>query len=246
MILLRQFVLCLLLVASAVGAAGNAPEPGKALDAASDWISYRDAYRSMLWFEKYGEAKNLLQIHFQIQPKNRSATVATPLQVTLVGKSQRLNLPPDDTGRLVLPLLKAAYDDNAELQINQKVADLTFQAVVSLALRADGIYEAADLRAACQQALAYQNWRDASLLRGKKCVGVRFVFGKKTATGALEFRKPDQSLHSLPLQDGPAALRGNEPGSDNFRVANWLFAAWPDKGQVLTRSAPLAIVAVFE
>ncbi len=216
---------------------------------AAEWLSYRDNYRAMLWFEKYGGPKHLLQQHALLAAKSPTATGS--LRLSLVSKSMRLELPLDETGRVVFPLLKQAYDENAELQLNQKLDQVSLRPSVSLLIRADGIYELADLRAACAQVLDYQNWRNASLLRGKKCVGVRFVFSKKLASAVPQLRRPDQSLTSLPLREGvPFWPFGHEADGSYpyaaFQTASYQFAAPPDQGQVLTRSAPLAIVAWFE
>jgi hypothetical protein len=39
-----------------------------------DWIAYRDAYRQMIWFEKYGKPKQFLQNHFRIRPREKGAS----------------------------------------------------------------------------------------------------------------------------------------------------------------------------
>ena len=256
--LLRSLLIWLMLLFAA-GATSAVAAPGA--DAAGEWISYRDAYRAMLWFEKYGQPKHLIQAHFRLAQSGAMASgtlvnatpvaAALPAQLTLSSKSVRVNLTLDETGRTHLPMLKAAYDENAELQLPQKIPDLNFAAEISIMIRADGIYNLADLRAACQQVLAYQNWRDASLLRGKKCSGVRFVYAKKNAPSSLAVRRGDPALSAqlnappaLTLSDGAAFWHASE--APVFRVANVLFATLPDKGQVLTPSAPLAISALFE
>lgn len=251
--LLRSLLIWLMLLGAAGASSAVAAESG----AAGEWISYRDAYRTMLWFEKYGQPKHLIQAHFRLAHSGVMASNATPAaaalpaQLTLSGKSVRVNLPLDETGRTHLPMLKVAYDENAELQLAQKIPDLNFAAEISIVIRADGIYDLADLRAACQQVLAYQTWRDASLLRGKKCSGVRFVYSKKNAPSSLAVRRSDPALSgqvnvppALSLSDGAAFWHASE--APLFRVANALFGSLPDKTQVLTPSAPLAISALFE
>ena len=87
--------------------------------AESDWIDYRSAYRQMIWFEKYGKPKQFLQNHFRIRPRDKSVAMEG-LRLTLDGKSSHLALPLDALGRAVFPFSKAAYDDNAELNLNRK------------------------------------------------------------------------------------------------------------------------------
>jgi hypothetical protein len=112
-----------------------------------EWLSYRDAYRAMVVFEKYGGPKHLIQNHFQVMP--RAKAVSTDgLRLSLIGKSTQLNLPLDPLGRAVFPLLKAAYDENAALVLNRKPGQFVLRPRVSVLVRPDGVYEAAELRAA--------------------------------------------------------------------------------------------------
>lgn len=207
-----------------------------------EWISYRDAYRAMLTFEKYGKPKNFLQNHFQLSPKDKSG-VSNVLRLNLQSKSSRLNLPLDATGRTVLPLLKTAYDENAELILNQKVNQFLFRSRISILVRADGLYETSDLHEACAQALAYQNYLDASVLRGKKCVGVRFVYPKNSLDAVVELRQGARYTQVLPTTIGAAFW---DELNESFKTMTYLFSGWSEKGQVITRNAPIAISAQFD
>ena len=203
------------------------------------WVSYRDAYRTMVAFEKYGKAKHLIQHHLQVMPKDKSLA-AEGLQLSLLGKSTSLNLPLDATGRTVFPLLKAAYDENAALVLNRKVSEHLFRARISIVVRPDGVYESGDLRSACEQALAYQRSVDASLRAGA-CAGVRFVFARGTTDPGVRVRKGEgEALSTL---DGPAF-----PGDpyEAFRVVNYRFGAVVEKTHVVTQNPPLAITPIFQ
>lgn len=205
-----------------------------------EWVSYRDAYRAMVLFEKYGKAKNLLQSHFQVMPREKGVT-AEGLQLSLSGKTIQLNLPLDALGRAVFPLLKAAYDENAALVLNRKVSQYAFRPRISLLVRPDGVYEAPELRAACEQALNYERHLDASL-RGKHCAGVRFVFAKKGAEPGVRLRNGGEQA-GLPVVEGAAFADDPE---DGFKTVTYRFADGQDKGQVVTQNAPLAIAALFD
>ena len=113
----------------------------------------------------------------------------------------------------------------------------------AIVVRPDGVYESSDLREACEQMLSYQNYLDASVLRGRKCVGVRFVYPKKHANSVVEFRQADRTVKALPMSDG-VAIWGQE--NENFTIMTYLFSAWPEKGQIISRSAPIAISAQFD
>jgi hypothetical protein len=207
---------------------------------AGEWVSYRDAYRTMVVFEKYGGPKNLLQNQLEVQPKEHGASL-DGLQLVLAGKANQLNLPLDPLGRAVFPLQKAAYDENAELVLNHKGLAFALRPQVTIVPRADGVYDAAELHAACIQALGFARYLDASQ-RGRQCVGVRFVFPKKAEVGA-RLRHPDGSEQPLAVGSG-AAFAGDV--DDGFPVLNVRFGAGGEHGQVMASSAPLAIVPVFE
>ncbi|TFW14864.1 hypothetical protein E4L96_18685 [Massilia arenosa] len=207
-----------------------------------DWVSYRDAYRAMVVFEKYGKPKQFLQSTYQVIPKDKTAPTEG-LKLTLNGKSTQLNLPLDAAGRTVFPLLKAAYDENAELTLNHNVAQYQFRQRISIVTRADGVYEAADLRAACEQALAYERYVHPSIVSGKKCAGVRFVYPRKGIDPTVHVRVGERDS-TLPVNEG-SAFADNDGGS-TFRVVAYRFADWPATGRVVTEDGPLLISAVFE
>jgi hypothetical protein len=221
----------LLLLAAGVAAA-QAPD--------GEWVSYRDAYRAMVVFEKYGRPKHLIQNHFQVMPREKGVPMEG-VRLSLSGKSTQLNLPLDATGRTVFPLLKAAYDENAALVLNRKVGQFLLRPRVSVAVRPDGVYEAAELRAACDQALNFARYADASA-RSLSCAGVRFGFARKGATPAVRVRNGEPAP-ALPVAEG--ALFSDDP-DDGFRTVLYRFADTPARGQVVTQEAPLAIAPVFE
>jgi hypothetical protein len=208
----------------------------------TDWISYRDAYRTMVVFEKYGKPKNYLQHHLQASPRDKAAPLEG-LKMRLVGKTTQLELPLDAAGRAVFPLLKAAYDENAVVALNQKASMYVFRSRVSIVPRADGVYEAADLRAACEQALAWQRHVDASQYGARKCSGVRFIYAKRGADAVVKVRKSTAEMQQLPVVEGAAFAE--DANTDGFKTVSVRFAEWP-AGQVVTQSTPLAIAAVFD
>ena len=204
-----------------------------------EWVSYRDAYKAMVVFAKYGKPKNLLQMHFQLSPRD-AATSLDGVSLSLNGKTVQLNLPLDPTGRTSFPLLKAAYDENAVLALNRKTSLFNIQPRLSLAVRADGAYEATELRAACDQALQYQRFVNGAY-SAKKCVGVRFVYVKKAEAQVLVRDGGRETL--MPSVDGPA-FEG-ETGAA-FRTVTYRFADWPASGQVVSHFPPLALAPLFD
>jgi hypothetical protein len=203
------------------------------------WVSYREAYRAMVTFAKYGKAKNFLQNHYQVAPKEPGQSLEG-LRLTLSGRTTQLNLPLDPTGRTTFPLLKAAYDENAMLVLNRKVSLFTFQPRLSIIARVDGVYESTDLRAACDQALQYLRYTDAAY-NGRFCAGVRFAFMPKS-DAAVRIREPLREV-TLPAGEG-AAFDGDT--NTGFRIMVYRFAEWPERVQVISQNAPVAIAPVIE
>jgi hypothetical protein len=204
-----------------------------------EWVSYRDAYKAMVVFAKYGKPKNLLQMHYQLSPRE-AGTSLDGVALSLNGKSVQLNLPLDATGRTSFPLVKAAYDENAVLALNRKASLFAFQPRLSLVVRPDGAYEAAELRAACDQALQYQRYVNAAF-DSRKCVGVRFVYQKKTEA-QVQVRDGGRET-MLPSVDGPAF--DGEAGAA-FRSVTYRFTEWPERGQVVAPYLPLALAPVYD
>nr|WP_315401055.1 hypothetical protein [uncultured Duganella sp.] len=205
----------------------------------ADWISYRDAYRQMIWFEKYGKPKQFLQNHLRVRPRDAAAST-DGLRLTLNAKGARLDLPLDALGRAVFPFSKAAYDDNAELELNRKAGQFAFGPWVSIVTRADGVYPVADLLAACEQLAAYL--RHAGAPGGKSCAGVQFSYAKGDAAQVRVARGAGATL-ALAGADGPAFPGDAAAG---FRVFVYRFAVFADGVQVVTSSTPLAIAALLE
>ncbi len=205
---------------------------------APEWVSYRDAYRAMVVFEKYGGAKNLLQNHLQLVPREKGV-LADGMQLALTGKTVRTSLALDALGRTVLPLVKAAYDENAVLAPNRRLGGFMLRARVSIATQPDNTYDTADLRSACEQALAYARHVDVGA-RSRRCVGVRMVFAKRSGDISVKLRRPDGE-QPLQLVAGPAFA--GDVDSD-LPGATYRFSG--ENAQLVTYSAPLAIVPLFE
>ncbi|MGH8855077.1 MAG: hypothetical protein ACREWI_12455 [Telluria sp.] len=205
---------------------------------ASEWASYRDAYRAVVVFEKYGGAKNLLLNQLQLVPRERGV-LGDGVQLVLTARTVQTSLALDALGRGVLPLVKAAYDENAVLAPNRRIGAFSLRSRVSIAPQADNVYDTAELRTACEQALAFTRHVDASA-RSRQCVGVRLVFAKKGVDTSAKLRRADGE-QALPVAPGPAFAGDLDA---DFPVATYRFGA--ERAQVITYSAPLAIVPLFE
>ncbi|MFC4931825.1 hypothetical protein [Massilia sp. GCM10023247] len=205
-----------------------------------EWVSYRDAYRAMVVFEKYGGPKNYLQSQLQVAPLDKTASVDA-LQLTLAGKTNQVNLPLDPLGRTAFPLLKGAYDENVALVLSRKIGSFTVRPRISIALQADGVYEDGELRAACEQALGFARYGDGSL-RNRQCGGVRFVFAKRAGEAGVRLQRADGSDVALAVTGG-AAFHGDLDNS--FPTVVYRFAG-AERGQLITANPPLAIVPLFD
>jgi hypothetical protein len=233
-----------ILLLGALHAGGAAAQTELSAAPAETWISYRDAYRAMLRFEKYGKPKHWLQSNLQLVPRSKGVS-HEGLQLHLRSASLNLLLPIDASLRIAFPFLKAAYDDNAVLVLNRKDGQFAYQPLVSLVTRSDGVYDLSDVRTACEQALNYRNFADASGGRGQRCTGLEVVYHKDKGQSALSlrFRKTTQELVPVPPGAiGPfARALGDAFVSIPFRLEDW-----PDQGQLVLTSTPLAILALIE
>ncbi|HEY5801793.1 MAG TPA: hypothetical protein VIT92_16350 [Burkholderiaceae bacterium] len=209
---------------------------------AQEWLgNYRDAYQALIRFEKYGKPKHLIQQHLHIYTPDRPHPY-DGLRLTLESKSLNVELPIDAAGRAVFPFQKAAYDENAALMLNRKTGTYTVRQRISLVPRADGIYEVAELRAACEQALGFLRYTSDTLYRNWKCAGVRFSYVKGGAEPVVQLRS-DRGLRTLPVADGGAYWNDN---GASYRTVTVKFTDLPDKGQVITQTVPLVVAPILE
>lgn len=206
-----------------------------------DWVSYRDVYRQMIRFEKYGKPKQFIQNNYQVLPKDKKVSV-DDVRLMLNGKTIHLNLSVDAVGRVTLPLLKTAYDENAELSLNRKADMYIFHPRVSIITRADGVYEAGDLQSACEQVLSYLRYVGEISSTEKKCIGVKFSYAKNATDVAVKFRGGG-GLASLPVREGGAF---SDDAIGTFKTVDYRFSDWPEHGQIITQRTPLAIAALFD
>ncbi|TFV92781.1 hypothetical protein E4K72_19380 [Oxalobacteraceae bacterium OM1] len=205
----------------------------------AEWRSYRDAYREMIRFEKYGRPKQLIQSHLQIVPLERGVPL-DGVRLALTGGATHLEMPLDAAGRAVFPLSKPAYDDNARLVLNRKAGQFAFQRRISIAPRADGVYDLVELRAACEQALDFLRYSGQPGMQDKHCVGVRFSYPRQNAEAAPRLRGSERPVAAL--EDG-APFPGD--AGPTLRVATLSFADLPEKGQLVSPAAPVGIAPLF-
>ncbi|WP_229256468.1 hypothetical protein [Duganella lactea] len=97
----------------------------------SDWIAYHDAYRQMIWFEKYGKPKQFLQNHSRLRPRDKNVTL-DGVRLTLTTKTTQTSLTLDALGHATFPFSRAAYDDNAELVVSRKAGQFSAGPWVSI------------------------------------------------------------------------------------------------------------------
>jgi len=206
------------------------------------WISYRDSYRKMISFEKYSGAKQFLQNNIRVAIIDKKSSL-DGVRLSLDGKKTHLNLPLDPAGRAVFPMLKAAYDENAELRVNRKDSVVKFEYRISITTRPDGLYEIADLRAACDQALHYLRYQDFLHYSLKQCVGVKFAYGRDQNEISLKVKYNDQLSAALPVAEGSVFPDDNY---NAFKVVVYKFTASAESGQIISNDVPLAITALFE
>lgn len=209
----------------------------------AEWASYRHAYKAASMYEKHTRTRPLIQAHMQIVPRIAGKPLAG-LRIRLAGETVTLDIPVDPIGRATLPMLKQAYDEDAVLRLNRQQGHYRFSGRYSIREKDSGVYDAAELRAACEQLLAAQRASGSRIrLMGKKCVGVRFIYPPASVGAAVAFRDAGGKA-------GPIAAADAEPFAGVplglYKVALYRFDAWPLLGEIVAEQRPLAISTLYE
>jgi hypothetical protein len=209
----------------------------------AEWHSYRHAYKAARFFEPFLKTRPLIQAHMQIRP-NRPELPLDGMAVQLAGESVNMALPVDAIGRITLPLLKQAFDEDAVLRLNRQKGNYHFSGRYSIREREDGVYGAATLREACEQLLSAQRESGYRLrLIGKKCAGVKFVYPAAGPAPEVLHKDAAGVLAALPVERGHPFENAT---MGDYQVAVYRFAAWPAQGEVLTRGKPLAVGTLYD
>lgn len=209
----------------------------------AEWGSYRHAYKAQSMFMAHTAPRPLIQAHMQIRPREMGLSLEG-LQVQLASESHKLDLPVDGIGRVTMPLLKSAYDEDAVLRLNRQKGHYRFSGRYSIKEREDGVYSAAMLREACQQVLDAQRASGGRIrMFGKKCVGVKFIYPLADSAASVQYRTaggkgaPIAAADAEPFESGPVGP---------YKVALYRFAAWPAEGAIVAARRPLAIGTLYE
>ena len=208
-----------------------------------EWGSYRRAYGAAAFFERFTRTRPLIQAQMQVRPVAPDAPLSG-LRLSIVGEKTRLEIAVDPMGLADVPQLKEAYDEDAVIRLNRPKGLYYFAGRYTIKPRADGVYDAATLREACEQLIDAQR---ASGYRGrlffKKCVGVKFVYPRGDAAAAVDFKGADGSTKTLQ----PTELHPFEDDSMGlYSVVVYRFADLPAKGQLIPRTPPMAIGTLYE
>ena len=209
----------------------------------AEWHSYRRAYSAYAFFQPFLSTRPLIQAHMQIRP-NTPDLPMEGLSVHLTGETTSIHLKADAIGRVTIPILKAAYDEDAVLRLNRRKGNYHFQGRYSIRERDDGVYSAADLRAACDQLLSAQRESGYRLrLIGKKCAGVKFVYARTGQAPSVLVRDGVQPERELPVVEDRAFENAT---MGTYKVALYRFKQWPASGTVEARQRPIAIGTLYE
>lgn len=230
--------------ASAVGQDGQPPTSVEIVAKRdSEWASYRHAYKVASGFAVLTGSRPLIQAHMQIAPRREGLSLEG-LHIQLAGETVSADIPVDPMGRATIPMLKQAFDEDAVLRLNRQKGNYRFTGRYSIREKEDGIYSAAELRAACEQMISAQReggsrWR----LRGKKCAGVTFIYHLASEGAALTLRhaagEPGviAAADAAPFEPVPMGM---------YKVVTYRFDAWPATGDVVAERRPLFIGTLYE
>jgi hypothetical protein len=207
------------------------------------WVSYRQVYKAASRFAEITNSSPLIQSHLQIVPRREGLSLEG-LHLTLAGETVAFDIPVDQVGRARIPLLKKPFDEDAVLRLNRQQDNFRFTGLFSMREKDDGVYRAAELRAACEQIISGQ--RDTGSwfgLIGKKCAGVRFIYLPAAVGAALTLRDAAGQPAAIAAADG-APFDGVPTGM--YKVVTYRFDAWPAQGDVVASQRPLFIGTLYE
>lgn len=221
------------------------PIPRVEINAVRDpeWASYRQAYKAAARAASYTRNRPLIQAQMQIRPLQPAASLEG-LKLHLTGDSTNVDIAVDALGRADIPISKQAYDEDAVLRLNRQKGLYYFSGRYSVKEHADGVYQLAELRAACEQLIDAQRATGYRLrLLGKQCAGIKFSYPAGAAAAIVEVRDADGATHAVVLSDG-------HPFEDNsmglYKVAVVRFADLPAQATIVTRDKPLAVGTLYE
>jgi hypothetical protein len=246
---MSKHLLCALLALAthAACAAGQSGQPPTTVEIVAkrdaEWASYRHAYQAASRFAQYTRTRPLIQAHMQIMPLREGLSLAG-LRIELAGETVKLEIPVDPIGRATLPMNQQAYDEDAVLRLNRQKGNFRFSGRFSIREQDSGMYDAAELRAACEQMLSVQ--RDSGnrfRLMGKKCVGVKFIYPPASAGAALALNDAAGKPGAIGATDA-APFDGIPLGL--YKVVLYRFDVWPAQGQIVAAQRPLFIGALYE
>jgi hypothetical protein len=210
----------------------------------AEWVGYRHAYRAAARFNVMLASRPLLQAHMQIQPL-RPGLPMEGIRLQLEGEKTSVALTADLVGRVTVPLIKQAFDDDAVLRLNRHKGNYRVSGLFSIRERVDQRYDAALLRSACEQMLSIQ--REAGnkfALMGKQCAGVKFLYALGDAEVAVTVQDGAGTARALPAIE----QRGFDlpPVVTTYQVLSFRFADWPVQGVLQTATTPLAILPIYQ
>ena len=228
-------------------AAGQAGQPPTIVEIVAkrdaEWASYRRAYKGVSNIEALMRSRPLIQAHMQIVPRREGLSLEG-LRLELTGETVTLAIPVDAIGRVTIPMLKQAFDEDAVLRLNRQKDNYRFTGRYSIREKDSGVYSAADLRAACEQMIGAQ--RDGGSrfrLMGKQCVGVRFIYPLASEGAALTLT--DAAGKPAAIAAADAAPFDRAP-MGMYKVVTYRFDAWPATGEIVTEQRPLMITTSYE
>ncbi len=212
----------------------------------AEWGSYRHAYKANTFFATYTGNRPLIQAHMQLRPMPNARNASLDgLKLQLSGEKTRIDIAVDAMGRASLPMLKQAYDEDAVLRLNRPQGQFYFSGRYSIREREDGIYDVAELRAACEQLISAQRESGYRIrLIGKKCAGIKFIYALSDSKIAINFRNGAQELsRDLPVSE---TTPFEDDSMGRYRVALYKFSDWSTSGKIIATSKPLAIGTLYD
>lgn len=174
-----------------------------------EWSSYRKIVKFINKVDAKVADRSMVDISYSLTPKDPNSSLEG-INLTLKSETIHQNLPVTSNGLVAIPVIDAAYDEDAQLVTNRPKGTLSFAYRIHIKLNASGVYLPEQLKIACEQARKVvisidHNWAQ------KKCTGI--VFSNNSIQNpaiTVQLEGEDSEKQTLPMIKNSVRFRFSE------------------------------------
>lgn len=173
------------------------------------WSSYRKIIKFINKVDAKVADRSMVDISYSLKPKDPNSSLEG-INLTLKSETIHQNLPVTSNGLVTIPVIDAAYDEDAQLVTNRPKGTLLFAYSVHIRSNTKGVYLPEQLKVACEQARKVvisidRNWEQ------KKCTGI--VFSNNSIQNpaiTVQLEGEDSKKQTLPMIKNSVWFRFSE------------------------------------